>query len=180
TKQQMSNYIEKFANIKSKSKKKGENNDWTAKKYEETLKNYPNLQKMIEEPFLLQIILSVLPSLVEKYGVGNRISKAQVYEVFNDQLIDIHIENIITKLSELRMQMNSNKIKSILKQYCLDLGFDMFQQGSQIAIEPEFQYQNPEIENEHKDNIIEEKTETEIKKINTQDIWEKYFNGDSI
>ncbi|ETN98152.1 hypothetical protein RFI_39362, partial [Reticulomyxa filosa] len=108
-----------------------------------------------------------------------------------DQLIDIHIQNIITKLSELRIQMNSNKIKSILKQYCLDLGFDMFQQGSQIAIESEFQYQSdndiilnkldPEIENEHKSNIIEEKTEIEIKKINTpQDIWEKYFNGDSI
>ncbi|ETN99151.1 hypothetical protein RFI_38330, partial [Reticulomyxa filosa] len=132
---------------------------------------------MVEEPFLLQIILSVLPSLVEKYGVESRISKAQVYEVFNDQLIDINIQNIITKLSELRIQMNSNKIKSILKQYCLNLGFDMFQQGSQIAIESEFQYQSdndiiwnkvdPEIENEHKSNIIEEKTETEIKTINT-------------
>ncbi|ETO01878.1 hypothetical protein RFI_35561, partial [Reticulomyxa filosa] len=91
--------------------------------------------------------------------------------------------------------MNSNKIKSILKQYCLDLGFDMFQQGNQIAIESEFQYQSdndiiwnkldPEIENENKSNIIEEKTATEIKTINTpvakiQDIWEKYFNGDSI
>ncbi|ETN99931.1 hypothetical protein RFI_37536 [Reticulomyxa filosa] len=150
---------------------------------------------MVEEPFLLQIILSVLPLLVKKYGVGSRISKAQVYEVFNDQLIDINIQNIITKLSELRIQMNINKIKSILKQYCLDLGFDMFQQGSQIAIEPEFQYQNdndiiwskldPEIENENKTNIIEEKTETEMKTINTtvaktQDIWEKYFNGDKL
>ncbi|ETO08148.1 hypothetical protein RFI_29240, partial [Reticulomyxa filosa] len=122
TKQQMSNYIEKFANIKSK------NNDWTSKKYEETLKNYPNLQKMIEEPFLLQIILSVLPSLEVEF-----------------------------------------------------------------AIESDFQYQNdndiiwnkldPEIKNEHTSNIIEEKIETEIETniINeTFDIWEKYFNGDSI
>ncbi|ETO01414.1 hypothetical protein RFI_36026, partial [Reticulomyxa filosa] len=60
------------------------------------------------------------------------------------------------------------------------------QQGSQIAIESEFQYQNdndikldPEIENENKINI-KEKKETEIKKKNTQDIWKKYFNGDSI
>ncbi|ETN98504.1 hypothetical protein RFI_38988, partial [Reticulomyxa filosa] len=128
---------------------------------------------MIEEPFLLQIILSVLPSLVEKYGVGSRISKVQIYEVFNDQLIDIHIQNIITKLSELRIQININKIKSTLKQYCLDLGFDMFRQGSQIAIESEFQYQSgndiiwnkldPKIENENMSNIVEEKKETETK-----------------
>ncbi|ETO35664.1 hypothetical protein RFI_01399 [Reticulomyxa filosa] len=41
SKGQMSNYIEKFANMKFKSK----SNDWIAKQYEETLTNYPNLQK---------------------------------------------------------------------------------------------------------------------------------------
>ncbi|ETN97140.1 hypothetical protein RFI_40391, partial [Reticulomyxa filosa] len=189
-KRQMSDYIEKFANMKSKNNKKKENMDWTAKKYEETLNNYPNLQKMIEEPFLLQIILSVLPSLVQKYGIGSRISKAQVYEVFNDQWIDIHSQNIITKLSELRIQMNINKIKSTLNQYCLDLGFDMFYQGSQVAIESNFQYQNnndSELENENKGNIMEEKTGKKIMNENsnalaekTQDVWKKYFNGDSV
>ncbi|ETO07152.1 hypothetical protein RFI_30240, partial [Reticulomyxa filosa] len=74
TKQQIHSYIEKFATIKSKNNK---NNDWTSQKYEETLNNYPNLQKMIEEPFLLQLILTVLPSLVKQYGVGSKISKAQ-------------------------------------------------------------------------------------------------------
>ncbi|ETO03349.1 hypothetical protein RFI_34061, partial [Reticulomyxa filosa] len=101
--------------------------------------------------------------------------------------------NIITKLSELRIQININKIKSTFKQYCLNLGFDMFYQGSQIAIESDFQYQNdndiiwnkldPEIKNEHTSNIIEEKIETEIETNITNetfDIWEKYFNGDSI
>ncbi|ETO35615.1 ribosome assembly protein 4 (RSA4) [Reticulomyxa filosa] len=194
TKQQMHNYIEKFAKMQSKNEKKSDyNNDWTPKKYEETLNNYSNLQKMVEEPFLLQLILTVLPSLVKQYGAGNKILKVQVYEVFNEQWIDIHSQNIISKLSELRIQMNINKIKSTFKRYCLDLGFDMFYQGNQVAIESEFQYQNddgiiwsksdPELENENKDDIVEEKIGTktihEIRN-NSQDIWEKYFNGDSI
>ncbi|ETO11081.1 hypothetical protein RFI_26295, partial [Reticulomyxa filosa] len=188
TKQQMHNYIEKFATMQSKNKKKDDNSNWTPKKYEETLNNYPNLQKMVEEPFLLQLILTVLPSLVKQYGAGSRISKAQVYEVFNDQWIDIHSQNIISKLAELRIQLNINKIKSTLKQYCIDLGLDMFHQGNQIAIESDFQYQNdneiwskldPEMENEKKD-IAEEKIESKttnetpnISEAKTRDIWEK-------
>ncbi|ETO16731.1 hypothetical protein RFI_20608 [Reticulomyxa filosa] len=107
--------------------------------YEETLDNYPNLQKMVEEPFLLQLILSVLPSLVKQYGTDSKISRAQVYEVFNEQWIDIHTQSIASKLADLRIQMNISKVKSVLKQYCLDLGFEMFLQGNQVALEPAFQ-----------------------------------------
>ncbi|ETO09075.1 WD-40 repeat protein [Reticulomyxa filosa] len=189
TKLQMHSYIEKFAKMKSKYKKKNDENDWTPKKYEETLKNYSNLQKMVEEPFLLQLILTVLPSLVQQYGADANISKAQVYEVFNDHWIDIHIQNITSKLSELRIQSSINKIKSTFKQYCLDLGFEMFFQGTQVAVEPEFQ---PENNNEiwsKLDPITEEDETKKIKTTNekaessiakTQDVWEKYFNGDSI
>ncbi|ETO11120.1 hypothetical protein RFI_26256, partial [Reticulomyxa filosa] len=126
TKQQMHNYIEKFAKIQSRNKKKiDDNNDWTPNKYEETLNNYPNLQKMVEEPFFLQLILTILPSLVKRYGLESEISKAQVYEVFNDQWIDIHIQNIVSKLSKLRIQMDINKFKITLKKYCQDIGFDI-------------------------------------------------------
>ncbi|ETO07742.1 hypothetical protein RFI_29649 [Reticulomyxa filosa] len=191
TKKQIYNYIEKFASMKSKNKNY---NNWTPQNYEETLNSYPNLQKMIEEPFLLQLILTVLPSLVKQYGTGSRISKAQVYEVFNDQWIDIHSQNIISKLAELRIQMSVNKIKSKLKQYCLNLGFDMFHQGNQVAVESESQHENndyskiwskldPEMENDNKSNMDEK---IEIKAINeasvpkTSDIWKKYFHGDSV
>ncbi|ETO14568.1 NB-ARC domain-containing protein [Reticulomyxa filosa] len=197
TKQQMHSYIDKFAKLKSKNMNKDDSSDWTSTKYEETLNNYPNLQKMIEEPFLLQLILSVLPSLVKQFGMGSRISKAQVYEAFNDQWIDIHSQNIISKLAELRIQMNIRNIKSTLRQYCLDLGLDMFIQGNQVAVESDFQYQNedeiwsqsdPEIENEYENkSIVDEKqeikttdeiTDTAITKV--QDIWEKYFKGGSV
>ncbi|ETO08664.1 WD-40 repeat-containing protein, partial [Reticulomyxa filosa] len=164
--------------------------------YEETLNSYPNLQKMVEEPFLLQLILTILPSLAQQYGAGANVAKAQVYEVFNDHWIDIHIQNIISKLLELRIQISANKIKSTLKQYCLDLGFDMFIQGTQVVIEPEFQSDNnheiwskldPMIGEDEAKSIVDEKIE--IKTINqkvqssiakTQDIWEKYFNSDSV
>ncbi|ETO21379.1 hypothetical protein RFI_15826 [Reticulomyxa filosa] len=45
TKQQMHSYIEKFAKMKVKNKKRDGNSDWTPQQYEETLNNYPNLQK---------------------------------------------------------------------------------------------------------------------------------------
>ncbi|ETO14888.1 hypothetical protein RFI_22480, partial [Reticulomyxa filosa] len=199
TKQQIHNYIEKFATMKSKNKN---NNDWTSKTYEEALNNYSNLQKMIEEPFLLQLILTVLPSLVKQYGAGSRISKAQVYEVFNDQWIDIHSQNIISKLAELRIQMNIGKIKTTLRQYCLNLGFDMFYQGSQVAVELESQYENndseiwskfdPEMEHDNKSTFwkkyfgsnvaknVSKINDTRISVTKAPDMWEKYFNGDSV
>ncbi|ETO05179.1 hypothetical protein RFI_32216 [Reticulomyxa filosa] len=194
TKQQMSNYIEKFATMKSKSSNKmnNEDNDWTPKQYEETLNNYSNLQKMVEEPFLLQLILSVLPSLVKRYGIGSRITKAQVYEVFNEQWIDIHTQNITSKLAELRMKMDTSKVKATLKQYCLDLGFAMFIQGNQVAIESDFHYEDnhetwskldPIIENENT-SIVDKKTEmktaNEGESSKTKDAWERYFSGDSV
>ncbi|ETO01278.1 hypothetical protein RFI_36162, partial [Reticulomyxa filosa] len=149
---------------------------------------------MIEEPFLLQLILTVLPSLAKQYGTGSKISKVQVYEVFNDQWIDIHSQNIISKLAELRIQMNVNKIKSTLKQYCLNLGFDMFHQGIQVAVESESRHENnnddeswskldPEMENDNKnavDEKIEIKTNSDASISTIPDIWEKYFHGDSI
>ncbi|ETN98305.1 hypothetical protein RFI_39204, partial [Reticulomyxa filosa] len=192
TKQQMHNYIEKFAKMKSKNKKDytDGDSDWTPDRYEETLNNYPKLKKMVEEPFLLQLILNVLPALVKRYGVGSKISRTKIYEVFNEQWIDVHVQNIILKLTELRIQINIQKIKATLEKYCLDLAFDMFIQRNQVAIEADFQNQNdeiwgkldPSIEKESKSVMVESielKTRKEtISK--TQDIWEKYFSGDSI
>ncbi|ETO07866.1 hypothetical protein RFI_29524 [Reticulomyxa filosa] len=89
--------------------------------------------------------------------------------------------------------MNVNKIKSTLKQYCLNLGFDMFYQGNQVAIEPESQYENddnknwseadPEMENDNKNDVdekVEIKTNNNIYVLKASDIWEKYFNGSNI
>ncbi|ETO06416.1 hypothetical protein RFI_30980, partial [Reticulomyxa filosa] len=190
TRQQIHYYIDNFATMKSKNNIKNKNNDWTAKQYEERLNNYPTLQKMAEEPFLLQFILSVLPSLVKQYGIGSRISKAQVYEVFNDQWIDIHAQDIKLSLEKLRIQMNMNKIKSTLNQYCLDLGLDMFIEGNSIAVESDFQNENkdeiiwnklePKIESENKNNIVDEKSETKTINETTDNVWEKYFNGNNI
>ncbi|ETO01555.1 hypothetical protein RFI_35885, partial [Reticulomyxa filosa] len=73
-------------------------------------------------------------------------------------------------------------------KYC----FDMFYQGNQVATGSQFQSRNddeiwdkldPDMENGTK-NIIDEKKETnimnDISGAKIQDIWEKYFNGDSI
>ncbi|ETO10900.1 hypothetical protein RFI_26479, partial [Reticulomyxa filosa] len=79
-------------------------------------------------------------------------------------------------LEKLRIQMNVNKIKSALKQYCLNLGLDMFIQGDPIAVESDFP-------NENKNEIISNKLDPNMKSENKNDInsvWEKYFNDDSI
>ncbi|ETO11695.1 WD-40 repeat protein [Reticulomyxa filosa] len=175
TKQQMHSYIEKFAKMNNKNN--NDNNNWTSRQYEETLRNYSSLQKIIEEPFLLQLILTILPSLVKQYGVGSNISKAQLYEVFNDQWIDIHSQNIISKLAELRIQMNIDKIKSAFKQYCQDLGFEMFMQGNQVAIESDFLSKNNDIVSAS--DPMNDSIETKMDEADSLSIWKKYFKGDS-
>ncbi|ETN99314.1 hypothetical protein RFI_38167, partial [Reticulomyxa filosa] len=78
--------------MQSRNKKIGDNNDWTLNKYEEILNNYPNFQKMAEEPFLLQLILTMLPSLVKQYGLESGISKVQAslfYSCFTIHILSL-------------------------------------------------------------------------------------------
>ncbi|ETO09798.1 hypothetical protein RFI_27579 [Reticulomyxa filosa] len=193
SKAQMNGYIDKFVKINRKNKMH-ENLDWTIQQYADTLKSYPNLNKMMEEPFLLRMILTVLPSLIKQHPIGTKISKSQVYEAFNDQWIDVHVNSVSNKLSELRIQTNSDKIKFAFQQYCQDLGFEMFMQGNQVATENDDQMEyinkatfkkldpNVEIEIKHMDEKVDMKimNEDDITSVKTQDVWGKYFNGDSI
>ncbi|ETO01513.1 hypothetical protein RFI_35927, partial [Reticulomyxa filosa] len=138
------------------------------------------------------MILTVLPSLMKQHPIGTKISKAQVYEAFNEQWIDIHVKNISNKLSELRIQTNHQKIKFAFQQYCQNLGFEMFIQGNQIATENDYKgYENnniwsqldplTEMENKYMDEKLELKiNENRISVEKTHDIWEQYFDGDSI
>ncbi|ETO02349.1 hypothetical protein RFI_35087, partial [Reticulomyxa filosa] len=177
--------IDKFVKMNKKNKM-NDNLDWTVQQYETTLKHFPNLNKMMEEPFLLRMILTVLPLLMKQHPIGAKISKAQVYEVFNEQWIDIHVKNIVHKLSELRIQSNPNKIKASFYRYCQDLGFEMFIQGNQVATENDYKgcekdkiwsTLDPIIETEAKSD--DEKLEIKENEFNTtQDIWDQYFNGD--
>ncbi|ETO14106.1 WD-40 repeat-containing protein [Reticulomyxa filosa] len=190
SKEQMYGYIDKFVKMNKKNKLNTDLN-WTTQKYEETLKYYPNLQKMVEEPFLLQLILTVLPSLLKRHPSGTKISRAQVYEAFNEQWIDIHIHNLAAKLAELRIQINIRKIKFTFQKYCQDLGFEMFFQGNPIATERDIEQVRQEtwdvikteLANENKH--VDEKIETKAKKVDklaskATDVWKKYFKGDSV
>ncbi|ETO03136.1 hypothetical protein RFI_34274, partial [Reticulomyxa filosa] len=182
SKEQMNGYIDKFVKMNKKNKM-NDNLDWTIQQYEETLNNFPNLNKMMEEPFLLRMILTVLPSLMKQHPIGTKISKAQIYEAFNEQWIDIHVKNIVNKLSELRIQISPKKIKLAFQQYCQNLGFEMFMQGNQVATENDYKvYEKDKIwktkSEDEKLEIKENQSNTTVPK--KQDIWYQYFNGDSI
>ncbi|ETO15653.1 hypothetical protein RFI_21712 [Reticulomyxa filosa] len=191
SKGQVNGYIDKFVKMNNKNKIT-DNLDWTTKQYEETLQNYPNLNKMMEEPFFLRMILTVLPSLMKQHSIGTKISKSQVYEAFNEQWIDIHVKNISNKLSELRIQTNPKKIKLAFQQYCQNLGFEMFMQGNQVATENDYKGYSFEtlwgkldltIEREIKDD--DDKAEFKVNKIDTSvskthSVWKKYFYGDDV
>ncbi|ETO33612.1 hypothetical protein RFI_03493 [Reticulomyxa filosa] len=190
--QQMGLYIEKFVKIQKRNKKR---ENWTPRQYEQTLRKYPNLHKMVQEPFLLRLILSALPILIKQHHVGANISRAQVYEVFIEQWLDVHIETICTKLTELRIQTNPKKMKQSFRKYCEELAFDMFLQGNQIAIENETMNENetlitkPDPQMELKENhIVAKRNEMITNDIAVNaviaskkfDCWEKYFTGDSV
>ncbi|ETO34592.1 hypothetical protein RFI_02496, partial [Reticulomyxa filosa] len=144
---------------------------------------------MMEEPFLLRMILTVLPSLMTQHPIGTKISKSQIYEAFNEQWIDTHVTNIVHILSQLRIQINPKKIKAAFYLYCQDLGFEMFIQGNQVVTENDYkEYEKDKIWSKLDPIIIETETKSEDKKLEikenesntTQDIWDQYFNGDSI
>ncbi|ETO01264.1 hypothetical protein RFI_36176, partial [Reticulomyxa filosa] len=56
SKGQMQDYIDKFVKMR-KNNKTNDKSNWTIQQYDDTLKNYTNLHKMIEDPFLLQLII---------------------------------------------------------------------------------------------------------------------------
>ncbi|ETO08161.1 hypothetical protein RFI_29227 [Reticulomyxa filosa] len=181
SKEQMNGYIEKFVKMNKKNKMNDYSN-WATQQYEETLSNYPNLHKMIEEPFLLRMILTVLPSLMKQHPTGTKISKAQVYEAFNEQWIDMHIKNISDKLSELRIQMNPKKIKLAFQRYCQDLAFEMFIQQNQVATENDKILSKSDSETEMDVKNVDKGVEAKVNEIdasgaNTKHFWKKYFNN---
>ncbi|ETO29645.1 WD-40 repeat-containing protein [Reticulomyxa filosa] len=187
SKEQMNGYIDKFVRM-NKANKMNQYLDWTAQQYEETLNNYASLHKMMEEPFLLRMILTVLPSLMKQHLVGTKLSKSQVYEAFNELWIDTHVKNISNKLSELRIRTNPKKIKLSFQQYCQDLGFEMFLQGNQVATENDDSMQNSDSKilskldsNMEIDEKIElKKDELDTPAVTIQDVWEKYFKADNV
>ncbi|ETO14549.1 G-protein beta WD-40 repeats containing protein [Reticulomyxa filosa] len=178
SKEQMNGYIDKFVKMNNKNKI-NDNSGWTIQQYEDTLQNYPNLNKMMEEPFLLRMILTVLPSLMKRHSIGTKISKAQVYEAFNEQWIDIHVKDISNKLAELRMQTNFKKTKATFQQYCQSLAFEMFIRGSQVATENgEINYDNDKmLGNLDPITEIEIKHDDEKLGVTMKHFWEKYFNS---
>ncbi|ETO29863.1 WD repeat-containing protein [Reticulomyxa filosa] len=195
TKQQTYSYIEKFASMLKNNKKNSinininNNVDWDLQQYKETLNNYPNLKRMMEQPFLLQIILTVLPSLTKQYDNGSNLSKTQIYEAFHNYWIDLRVQNLINRLAKLKIQINYKKIKSTFYKYCIDLGFEMFIQGKSIAIEEDIQDEenekiciklDPKEEEGEKTEAKKNDVKMETEKSITKNVWEKYFNGDSI
>ncbi|ETO15642.1 hypothetical protein RFI_21722, partial [Reticulomyxa filosa] len=198
---QIDDYITKFVNmqqnIRDKTKDKKEN--WTANQYKETLDKYPNFYKMIQEPFLLRLILTVLPLLSKKHDIGANISKVQVYDVFLHQWIDEHVQNISKKLNELKIITNKEELKCSFQTYCEDLAFDMFLQNEQVVTDNEIIFDNSTLLYSNVNSIInfdicdhdmkQEKKSNEENKENTiemtrkndkGDVWKKYFKAGNI
>ncbi|ETO07442.1 hypothetical protein RFI_29950, partial [Reticulomyxa filosa] len=176
SRQQIHGYIEKFVKMKSRNKT-NERDLWTVKHYKETLESYPNLHKMVEEPFLLQLILTVLPALMQRHPVGTKISRAQVYEAFNDQWLDLHIQNLSIKLAELRIRINANKMKLAFQKNQVATEQDIAQvQDIANMLDPAL-----EIRDTNMDSPIDMKiNESHDPVPQVKDVWEQYFNGDSI
>ncbi|ETO10827.1 NB-ARC domain-containing protein [Reticulomyxa filosa] len=204
---QIDKYIEKFVNMQQKTRDESKTNknkdNWTIQQYRETLNKYSSLYKMVQEPFLLRLVLTVLPSLSKNDNVGTNISKAQVYDIFLNQWIDEHVQDISQKLNELKMITNKEELKHSFQMYCEDLAFDMFLQNEQIVTDNEripnnstlpysnidpitdIDFSTHNMEQENKSN--EETKYNEITKIiettqqkDKKDVWKKYFKADNI
>ncbi|KAG0020582.1 hypothetical protein BGZ80_003953 [Entomortierella chlamydospora] len=81
-KDQIHDYINQYVSLRKPS--------WESKDYERALKEVPNLQDLVKNPFLLKLALEVLPHLVEKDGdlTTTRITRIGLYDEFLAQWLE--------------------------------------------------------------------------------------------
>ena len=82
----ISDYIRSYV---SKYQSRGDTT-WKAEDYESAIKNIPNLQELVKNPFLLSLALEVLPRLVDlsKNFTSSKISRVTLYDQFVEQWLE--------------------------------------------------------------------------------------------
>lgn len=106
---------------------------WAASRYQIYLNKFPGLSQLVEAPFLLFILMSVLPDLVDKYGEEkdfSQLTRAALYEAFLEQWF----ERQIGKLAEQsRLDILGRNPSAALRDYAQRFAMMMVKAGVSVV-----------------------------------------------
>ncbi|KAG0013694.1 hypothetical protein BGZ80_010914, partial [Entomortierella chlamydospora] len=106
---QIQDYIDQYISLRKPS--------WESKDYQEALKQVPNLQDLVRNPFLLKLALDVLPQVLE---TNSKFSEAHITRVgLYDKFVTQWIERAKIRLREMEL---SSRDKDVFQELS-DSGF---------------------------------------------------------
>ncbi|GJJ75059.1 protein HIRA/HIR1 [Entomortierella parvispora] len=83
---QIREYVERFTQVPKASDYLGKEAEWTTEQYMERLKNITHLMELAKNPFMLKMILDVLPRIA---GTTTKMTRVDLY----DRFVELHFES---------------------------------------------------------------------------------------
>ena len=156
--EQVERYIEGFCNSKFNKNDDG-SKKWSITQYQEKIAEFKEISEFLKEPFLLFLVLSVLPHLSEKFNSANpikgvatkdpdaellvefvvssaTIKKIDLYDSFTESWFKSQFERMTQHPARDLSQYTSQDILNIFRNYAKKLAFKMFLEETQITTHP--------------------------------------------
>ena len=128
-------YINKFA-ASSKSLSK-----WDGQDYQQALTKIQNVEQLTREPFMLRMVLDILPGLIERKqeSMALQLTKASVYDKFTEKWFERERRRIgdIPQFKAIISSISPKVLLSRFDVFSQDLAYAMLQHNTQVASTPE-------------------------------------------
>ena len=127
-KEQIKEYIQGFCKSSFNSIK------WTIGEYEEKIEQFTEVEEFLKEPFLLFLVLCVLPTLNKPAEEGQKviIKRINLYRAFIDSWFTSQFERIMQHARVDLIEYRQEDILNIFNNYAKDLAFDMSMKNTQV------------------------------------------------
>ncbi len=94
-------------------------------KYEDEIKKTPGLSELITTPFMLRIVVEILPALVEEGIQDQQITRAFIYEVFTEREFEENKHKLRLLANQITIPKNFDEVLSFRK-FSMSLAANMF------------------------------------------------------
>jgi WD40 repeat protein len=120
--EQITSYIDNFT--KSDFNKV----NWQLDQYQEKLKEFPEINEFLKEPFLLFLVLSVLPELTTE----SELKKIDLYDAFTKGWFNSQFDRMVKYAKKELSKYTKQYLLEKFNTYAQDLAFQMFLSDTQV------------------------------------------------
>lgn len=108
---------------------------WPASRYKIYLNKFPNLQTLVESPYMLFIMASALPEIVARYSDANteafaKLTRAALYDTFMEQWFERQIGKLA---KQSRLELLGRNPLAALSSYTQSLAVAMWKAGISVV-----------------------------------------------